>query len=418
MIVILTVSLVGRTQNFIRGSLQQGSEPTKVNVVYMPTFNSLPTTPAPGEYVNYLGISIGILQSAVGDLDISKITIQGAGPFASLVFSPATGTGYNKTLDVQSGGSSGTGTEQLTIFSWVCSNPAVSTSMTWTAGTPFVGATITFNSASVPALAGKVKLLDLSNEGGANDGNTLFVVSTNTNGDVTDYLPGVDGLAFFYSISGAPGGNNSQTGIYTTGDRFAQTDLLISLPVSMINFSGYKNGAKNTLTWRVANEVNNRGFDVLRSTDGVNYSSIGFVNSQAPGGFTTSEVYYTFDDNSPVGKKQYYRLNQKDIDGAYKLSNIVMITGDKASILGIGGIFPNPASTLLNVIIDAPKRDKVTLIITDMTGKTVKQQQENVEIGSNTVPVDIAKLAGGSYVVRLICQSSECETALGKFNKQ
>ncbi len=190
------------------------------------------------------------------------------------------------------------------------------------------------------------------------------------------------------------------------------------LPVNLINFSGYRNGARNTLNWTVATEVNNLGFDVQRSADGVNYSSIGFVNSQAPGGFTNAELHYTFDDNSPVGKKQYYRLNQKDIDGKSKLSNIVMITGDKATILGIGGIFPNPASTLVNVIIDAPRRDKVTLIITDMTGKTVKQQQENVEMGSNTVPVDIAKLAGGSYLVKLICQSSDCQTAVEKFNKQ
>jgi len=149
----------------------------------------------------------------------------------------------------------------------------------------------------------------------------------------------------------------------------------------------------------------------------VNYSSIGFVNSQV-GGFTNEEQHYTFDDPNPTGKKQYYRLNQKDIDGNGKLSNVVMITRDRPTVLGIGGLFPNPASTLVNVIIDAPQRDKITIVVTDMGGKMVIQQQASVDLGSNTVPVNIGKLSNGSYLVKLICQSSDCETAAAKFNKQ
>jgi hypothetical protein len=218
---------------------------------------------------------------------------------------------------------------------------------------------------------------------------------------------------FLETVIGAP----AYTRIVMGPDNQLTSTALITLPVNLINFSGYKNGGKNTLNWTVASEINNHGFDVLRSTDGVNYSPIGFVNSRV-NGYSNSEVHYTFDDNSPVGKKQYYRLNQKDIDGKSKLSNIVMIKGDKPTLLGIGGLFPNPARTQVNVIIDAPKRDKVTVMITDMAGKTVIRQQANVDLGSNTVPVDIAKLPGGSYLVKLICQSSDCETAVAKFNKQ
>ena len=98
--------------------------------------------------------------------------------------------------------------------------------------------------------------------------------------------------------------------------------------------------------------------------------------------------------------------------------NINAITGNIPTSLSIGGLFPNPASTQVNVIIDAPKRDKIMVIVTDMGGKTVIQQQANVDIGSNTVPVDIAKLAGGSYMVKLTCQSSDCQTVGAKFNKQ
>jgi len=408
-VVTMTMAMAGWSQNYIDGSIQQGSAPNKVNVVYKSSFNSN----ASGEYVNSVGLAIGIPLSAVASLGTPTIT--GVGNFASLSFTISDPDGYDKTLNVQSGGSSGTGNETLRIFSWVCLNTTPST-MTWSAGTPFVGITITFNSSVTPALTGKIKLLDLSNALGGDDGNTLFVISTNAHGDVTHYSapPGTE--TYFFAAGGA-GGNNSQTGTYTTGDRFVQTDLLIALPVQLLNFSGYKNGSKNTLNWTVSSEINNRGFDVQRSTDGVNYSSIGFVNSQV-GGYTNEEQHYSFDDANPSGKKQYYRLNQKDIDGNSKLSNVVMITRDKPTVLGIGGLFPNPARTSVNVIIDAPQRDKITIVVTDMAGKTVIQQQANVDLGSNTVPVNVAKLSNGSYLVKLLCQSSECETSSAKFNKQ
>jgi hypothetical protein len=412
-LVALGLTAVGRSQNLIRGSIQQGSAPNKLNVVFIPTFNSLPTSPAPGEYVTYVGLAIGIPMSeaTTASLDLSKISIQAVGPFAGLSFTPITGTGYTKTLNVQSGGTNGPGNEQLKIFSWALQNFGTVTGMSWAAGTPFVGATITFNSSVVPPPTAKIKLLDLLNEGGGDDGNTLFAVSTNASGDVTDYG------TYFLSLTGQPGSNNSTVGTYITGDRFVQTDLLISLPVSLISFSGYKNGGKNTLNWTVASEVNNRGFEVLRSTDGVNYSSIGFVNSQV-GGFSNTEQHYTFDDNSPSGKKQYYQLNQKDIDGRSKLSNIVMITRDKPTTLDISGLYPNPARTNVKLMIEAPQAGKITVLVTDMNGKTVIQKVESVGLGSNTIPVDITKLATGRYLIKLLCQSSDCETASALFNKE
>jgi hypothetical protein len=86
--------------------------------------------------------------------------------------------------------------------------------------------------------------------------------------------------------------------------------------------------------------------------------------------------------------------------------------------MAIGGLYPNPARDKINVIINAPQRDNLTLIVTDVLGRTLKQQIVNVEAGSNTVAVDIANLAQGSYMVKVLCKSSDCQTATAKFNKQ
>lgn len=189
------------------------------------------------------------------------------------------------------------------------------------------------------------------------------------------------------------------------------------LPVSILNFSGYKDGGRNQLRWTTSNEQNNSGFEVQRSTDGVNYTAIGFVNSQALGGNSTIELNYAFTDNNVIGNRQYYRLRQANFDGISKLSNIVLIKGDKPVTLMIDGLFPNPASTLVNVLIAAPGKDKVTMLVTDIAGRTVIQKEVYVETGSNTIPVNISHLTNGTYIVKLVCESN-CEGVAGKFVKQ
>ncbi|HEY6504401.1 MAG TPA: T9SS type A sorting domain-containing protein, partial [Chitinophagaceae bacterium] len=84
----------------------------------------------------------------------------------------------------------------------------------------------------------------------------------------------------------------------------------------------------------------------------------------------------------------------------------------------IGGIFPNPATSLVNVIIDAPRRDDVTIVVMDALGKTLKQKLVNVETGSNTVAVEISGLAAGSYLLKVVSRSSDGESTVSKFVKQ
>lgn len=183
-----------------------------------------------------------------------------------------------------------------------------------------------------------------------------------------------------------------------------------TLPVSFLNLSGYKDGSRNLLQWSTATENNNRGFEVQRSADGINYSVLGFVNSQAVAGNSSSVLNYQFTDNNTKGSRQYYRLRQIDMDTRSKLSSIVSIDGDKLLTLKIDGFFPNPASTIINVIITTPNRDKLTLFVTDITGKVVMRKETDVVAGRNTVPVDISYLANNTYILKATAASGANET--------
>lgn len=189
------------------------------------------------------------------------------------------------------------------------------------------------------------------------------------------------------------------------------------LPAGLLSFAGQREGTVNKLHWTTASERNNKGFMLQRSADGVTYSDLGFISSRANGGNSNDPLAYAFTDNAPAGNKQYYRLRQEDLDGRQQYSNIVLIKGVKATTLVINGLMPNPASTDINVLLDAPVKDRITVLVMDATGKTVLQKNTNVETGSNTISLNIRSLPNGPYLVKLVC-SSNCESATGKFVKQ
>jgi hypothetical protein len=365
---------------FIQGSVRKGTGYNQVDVMFRSNFNS-----GPGEYVNYVQFSLSIPISAYQPGVIATLTP--VGPFAPLVF--AQGPQYTQ------------GSTNERVFTWVCVNPAV-TAMSWTT-TEFVGATVTFTGG--PANT-QVRMVDYSNAGGGSNSNTYFAINTTINGDGTNYAD------LYYTNPG-----ESTEAAYPNLDQFVQTVALVSLPVDMLNFSGYRSGARNILNWTTSSEQNNKGFEVQRSTDGSNYVSLGFVNSLAAGGNSTTELNYTFSDNNLVGSKQYYRLRQVNLDNSSKYSNIVLIKGDRGLQMTISGLYPNPATTRINVLLEATNREKVTLVVSDMSGKVVSQTVAEVQTGNNTIPMEISTLANGTYTVKLVCAAG-CENVVSKFVKQ
>ena len=140
-----------------------------------------------------------------------------------------------------------------------------------------------------------------------------------------------------------------------------------------VTFSGYRDGSHNQLKWITAAEINNRGFEVQRSIDGIHYSSIGFVNSLAFGGNSSTQTSYSFIDNAPAEINSITVFARKIWTGM-KLSNVILVRGDKPTGMVLEGLFPNPAKNTVNVIVASNKKQAVTLFITDMAGKNINQR--------------------------------------------
>jgi hypothetical protein len=183
-----------------------------------------------------------------------------------------------------------------------------------------------------------------------------------------------------------------------------------ALPVQLFSFTGAKDAKGNKLQWITSSESNNRGFELERSADGKNFSSIAFVNTKAENGTSHSSINYSFTDERAGNVTAYYRLKQVDRDGKMTYSSsVVVIKGDKYGF-EIASVYPNPAREKVNLVITTGISEKSNIIITDLNGRVVKQMNVGLTAGDNYITLDISSFANGSYLVRLINNRSDIKT--------
>ena len=184
-----------------------------------------------------------------------------------------------------------------------------------------------------------------------------------------------------------PATASSSTGTSPAG--FAVTP--VSLPVTFVSFSGVRSGSEGvTLTWSTANERDNSHFEVERSLNGTDWTTIGTVAA----GASALENSYGFTDADAGSTEVWYRLNQVDLDGHSMYSKIVLVgnaTTAKATIVAIG--------KSINILFGQPTNSKVTVRLISMGGQVLNQ--ETIEAASSTMNIGASNLPSGIYVVYL-----------------
>ncbi|MEK7253772.1 MAG: hypothetical protein AAB316_03445, partial [Bacteroidota bacterium] len=99
------------------------------------------------------------------------------------------------------------------------------------------------------------------------------------------------------------------------------------LPVELKSFSARLLDERIALEWVTASEQNNSGFEVQRSSDGVDFQRIGWLDGN---GTTTEEHRYIYTDPVPKLGFNYYRLVQMDFDEQTSASPVQVVKMDKA----------------------------------------------------------------------------------------
>jgi len=191
----------------------------------------------------------------------------------------------------------------------------------------------------------------------------------------------------------AAAGVIAYTADFTGG--FSQFVLVSSnavLPVGLITFEAQASQKSIALSWKTATERTNKGFSIERSTNGSDFSTIGWV---AAAGSSSNETSYQFTDHFvQPNTVYYYRLRQVDLDNRFTLSAVRQ--AKIAEMALTVSLSPNPAKEQLNVFVSGIQQPADVSLV-NAKGQTVGKWR-NVHLAS-PYSINLSRFAKGYYTL-------------------
>ncbi|MDQ6477719.1 T9SS type A sorting domain-containing protein [Dyadobacter sp. LHD-138] len=230
--------------------------------------------------------------------------------------------------------------------------------------------------------------------------------------------PECDGATFSWSGTGITSGSGESIVINAPKDdgnyvytvktarsgcspKAATTALLVegSLPVTLTKFTADKEGKTTLLNWHTITETNSDHFEVERSGDGKQWSTIGQVKAKGETIQTLSN--YTFTDSEPTSGENLYRLKMIDRDESFGYSSIRSVRFPVESTIAT---YPNPATNKL--LIKTDNWDNINKVQVINLAGTIVYESDN----KSGPEINVSELAPGAYLVRLITTNGSFET--------
>ena len=164
------------------------------------------------------------------------------------------------------------------------------------------------------------------------------------------------------------------------------------LPVTMVSFDAKAVQGKVDLSWVTATEINNQGFTIQKSVDGIQWNNIGEVLSHSTN--SASFNWYNYTDYNTFAGTTYYRLKQSDVDGT--ITYTAMITASTTTM--DVALYPNPANEMIHVVYGGEEKIQ-SVVLSDLMGKEI--QTYNSLEPAQELQISTASLIPGEYLISM-----------------
>jgi hypothetical protein len=186
---------------------------------------------------------------------------------------------------------------------------------------------------------------------------------------------------------------NTLDSAFVLGNQFSILNLRTGITLNY--FKGNKRSAANVLNWAVNCTSNQAKFEIQRSGNGTNFTSIANITAS----FDRCLQPFDFVDNNPLAGPNYYRIKITDVDGTVTYSIFVLLQNKECAPGGMA-IVPTLVQKPDAVIcLDAQTAQPIQFVVTDVNGRAVKTIRENGLAGQNQFSVGLAELKPGIYHV-------------------
>jgi len=153
-------------------------------------------------------------------------------------------------------------------------------------------------------------------------------------------------------------------------------------------FKGVKKMNSVELIWSLIahNDINT--VVIEKATTPNSFKSIGETNK--------SQIHFT--DNN-FNTTSYYRLKLVSFTGAIQYSNTVVIRSGTAATDNSFKVYPSVISSTATVSVNAVRGQQATLQLVDLNGRTISQQNLNLQQGSNNLSITKPNnITSGTYL--------------------
>lgn len=171
-----------------------------------------------------------------------------------------------------------------------------------------------------------------------------------------------------------------------------------ALPIELDFFRARALEAEIKLEWATVSEIDNLGFDIQRSTDGVLFNSIGWRAGQ---GDSNRRVNYSFLDKKLQDNiTYYYRIVNRDRLGGGATSPVqtAQIKSDRFTM--VSPAFPNPViDGQTHVQIVSQKNTAVQMSLFNSQGLQLRREEVQIDKGANQLAIAVDQLPSGQYFI-------------------
>jgi autotransporter-associated beta strand protein len=185
-----------------------------------------------------------------------------------------------------------------------------------------------------------------------------------------------------------------------------------TLPVKLVSFAAEEKNGVAHLNWITASEINSEYFEVLRSSDGINFESVGKVDAA---GNSNDFIQYSFMDESPLQGQNYYRLAQYDFDGQKELFNIVWVSVVE-KMQHLMEVYPSPTNGKTTFVFSSEKGGMYRLNILNVLGETAYSAIVAGIEGENKFNLNLSDFPNGTYIINVV--NPQNSTSSTKFVKE
>jgi hypothetical protein len=202
-------------------------------------------------------------------------------------------------------------------------------------------------------------------------------------------VPGYVGvISYPYTVTDARGA--SATGILY----FIIKSLNAPLNIAQLTLSGKRVQLSNVLTWQAFNEQDVNYYQLYSYTNNIaDAQLVATINGIGNG----NNEYSITDDNVLINKYYYVQAIKDNAVAITSNTILVSVANDKLVLL-----YPNPTSDMATLQFNTSIANKATVKLFDNAGKLIHIIYTNTQVGTNTVDINVAHLANGSYFVKLI----------------